>query len=160
MHWRTCSFAVKSEIVQFVFCLLAIVLGGAAEELLPKFLGVGFPILLSTVFVLTSRRTIPLLVLFSIAAGAFEDALSGLPIATSASFFLTCAAVSRIPVVPREVLFLAYPFYQLWLNVLDPGLNGGVFGRLLLALPIGILTMIAMRFVLVWAERKAAVNEA
>lgn len=154
-----CSFAVKSEVVQFVFCLLVIVLGGAAEELLPKFLGVGFPILLSSVVLLTSRRTIPFLVLFSIAAGAFEDALSGLPMATSACFFLMCAAVSRIPVVPREAFALAYPAYQLWLNVWDSGLSGGVFTRLLLALPIGILTMSAARFILAWAERKAAVNE-
>ncbi len=151
---------MKSEIVQFVFCLLVIVLGGAAEELLPKFPGVGFPILLSSVILLTSRRTVPFLVLFSIAAGAFEDALSGLPIATSACFFLMCAAVSRIPVVPREVFVLAYPAYQLWLNVWDSGLNGGIFSRLLLALPIGILTMFAMRFVLAWMERKAAVDEA
>ena len=159
MHWRTCSFAVKSEIVQIVLSLLVIVLGGAAEELLPKFLGVGFPILLSAAILFTSRRTIPFHLHFSIAAGAVEDALSGLPMATSASFFLACAAVSRLPVVPREVLVLAYPFYQLWLNIWEPGLDGGIFGRLLLALPIGILTMIAMRLLLVWAERKAAVNE-
>lgn len=150
---------MKSEIVQFVFCLLVIVLGGAAEELLPKFLGVGFPVLLSAVVLLTSRRTIPFLVLFAIAAGAFEDALSGLPMATSACFFLMCAAVSRIPVVPREVFVLFYPAYQLWLHVWDSGLRGSIFGRLLLALPIGILTMVAMRLVLTWAERKAAVNE-
>lgn len=160
MHWRMCSFAVKSEIVQFVFCLLVIVLGGAAEELLPKYLGVGFPILLAAVVSLAARRSIPFLVLFSVAAGAFEDALSGLPMVTSASFFLACAALSRIPVIPREVFFLAYPFYQLWLNLWDSGLNGGIFGRMLIALPVGILTMVAMRFVLQWAERKAAVNEA
>lgn len=153
------SFAVKSEIVQFVFCLIVIVLGGAAEELSPKFLGVGFPFLLSSAICLAPRCTIPVLVLFSVAAGAAEDALSGLPMVTSASFFLVCAALSRISVVPQETHFFAYPLYQLWLNLWDSGLNGGIFGRLFIAMPVGILTMIFMRLVLTWAERKAAVGE-
>ena len=60
---------MKSDIVQLVFALLVLAFGGALEELLPHFVGVGFPILLmSALFVAPRRRAIPA-ILFAIAAG-------------------------------------------------------------------------------------------
>ncbi len=151
---------MKNDVVQFTLCVLVLVLGGALEELLPKFLGVGFPILLSSVIFLSARRTIPFLVLFAIAAGAVEDSLSGLPMVTSASFFLMVGALSRVASVPQGALILAYPFYQPWLGLWSPGLSGGVFGRILVALPMGVCTAVLVAGLLRWVERKAAVNEA
>lgn len=153
-------FVVKSEIVQFIFYLILLVFGGAAEEMLPKFIGVGFPILLAMVLVVAARRTVPVMVIFACAAGAMEDSLSGLPVATSASFFLASATLIRFPNFPRgPLMVLAYPFYQLWLNVWDSNLNGGVFNRVLLALPMGIVVIVVMALMMKWAERKVAMDE-
>jgi hypothetical protein len=153
-------FAVKSEIVQLVFYAMSLVFGGALEEMLPKFVGVGFPIALAMVMVVAARRTMPVMVVFACAAGAMEDALSGLPVATSASFFLAVAALVRLPMVPRGALMiLAFPFYQLWLNVWDSGLNGSVFNRVLLAVPMGIVVICVVAILMKWLERKVAIDE-
>ena len=40
---------MKNDVLQLMFGVLALVLGAGCEELLPKALGVGFPILLMVV---------------------------------------------------------------------------------------------------------------
>ena len=97
--------------------------------------------------------------MFAIAAGALEDALSALPPATSVSYFLGLAALVRWAGMPRVATLLTYPAYQVWLFVWTSGLGGEVFGRVLLALPVGLVTAIAVGLVLGWIERKAAMDE-
>ena len=150
---------MANDVVTFVFAVLALVLGAGAETLLPKFLGVGFPVLLTTVQFMAARRTAVAAVVFALAAGAMEDALSALPAATSASFFLLLASLVRWSGMPRAATLLTYPAYQVWIYVWTDRAGGGVFSRVLLALPVGLATALAVGAVLVWAERKAAVDE-
>ena len=67
-------YAVKNEVIQLVIALMALCIGGAAEELLPKIAGVGFPFLMaSSVFMAMSLHT-SATVMFAVAAGAIEEA--------------------------------------------------------------------------------------
>ena len=150
---------MANDVVTFAFAAVARVLGAGAETLLPKFLGVGFPVLLTTVQFMAARRTAVAAVVFALAAGAMEDALSALPAATSASFFLLLASLVRWSGMPRAATLLTYPAYQMWIYVWTDRAGGGVFSRVLLALPVGFATALAVGAVLVWAERKAAVDE-
>ena len=70
---------MKSDFVQFVIALLVLAFGGAVEELAPKVLGVGVPVLLIASVFFATRRTPFVALLFALAAGAVEDSLSGLP---------------------------------------------------------------------------------
>ena len=142
-----------------VLSVLALVLGAGAETLSPKFLGVGFPVLMAAVQFAAVRRSAAAAALFALAAGAMEDALSSLPAATSASYFLALAALVRWSGMPYAVALFAYPAYQAWLFVWTGGPGGGVFGHALLALPVGMATTLAVGIALGWAERKAAVDE-
>ena len=151
---------MKAEFVQIALALMALVFGGAAEELLPKVAGVGFPVLMSaTVFFAMRRSSLPM-VLFAIAAGGMEDALCSLPLMTSVSFFLALAALARWSSFPHGALVMAYPLYQLWLWIWTGGANGGLYGRALVALPFGLATALATWAALSWTERRAAVDEA
>ena len=150
---------MANDVGTFAFAAVALVLGAGAETLLPKFLGVGFPVLLTTVQFMAARRTAVAAVVFALAAGAMEDALSALPAATSASFFLLLASLVRWSGMPRAATLLTYPAYQVWIYVWTDRAGGGVFSRVLLALPVGLATALAVGAVLVWAERKAAVDE-
>lgn len=150
---------MKSEVVQFVLALLALVVGCAAEDLLPKVLGVGFPVLMSASVFIATRRRVPSAICFAIAAGAAEDALSGLPPATSASFFLAVAALAKWSEFPHGALVLAYPVYQGWLRLWGGAAVDSVYYRILIAVPFGMVTAFATWVVLAWAERRAAVDE-
>ena len=86
---------MRTEAVQFVFALLALAFGSAAECLLPKALGVGFPALLAATAFFAPRRGVLPAVCFALVAGAAEDALSGLPFTVSAAFFTMTAAAAR-----------------------------------------------------------------
>lgn len=139
---------------------IVLVVGGAAEELLPQFLGVGFPILLAAAQGIAVRRIGSLqAMLFAIAAGAMEDALSSLPAMTGIGFFLLWAVVTRWARLPRGAMLLAYPIFQVWLYLWVAGLQGGIFNRLLLALPIGLATEFGVGVALDWVARKAAIDE-
>lgn len=150
---------MKTEIVQIAAAALVLVFGGAAEELLPKVLGVGFPVLLAATLLVAARRPAPPALLFAVAAGAMEDALCGLPAATSVGFFTLAAVAGRVPVLRLPALVLAYPLFQAWLWLWLPALNGSVFNRLLLALPLGALTAGGTLLALAWLERKAVLDE-
>lgn len=150
---------MKNEFVQFVLALIILVVGSAVEELLPKVAGVGFPVLMAAAVFVADRRRVLVAVLFSIAAGAAEDSISGLPAGASASFFLAVAALARWSEFPHGALVMTYPVYQLWLRLWTGSALGGVFGRVLIAVPFGFVTAVAVWLILAWAERKAAVDE-
>jgi len=151
---------VRSEFLQFVFCLIALVLGGAAEELLPKFCGVGFPVLMALTAVVAVRKPAPAMVLFALAAGAFEDALSSLPTMTSPCLFLAVAVLAHKTRFAKTALIAAYPLYQLWLKFIVPGLSGSLGTRFLVAFLIAAVTVFAVELLWAWTERKAALDEA
>ena len=150
---------MKSDVVQLVLALLALVTGAALEELLPKALGVGFPLLLAAAVYAGARRRAAFALAFAAAAGAAEDALSALPLATSVSFFpLAAVAAMRLGrAVP--VALVAYPCYQLWLWVWLADLNGSVFLRVLASVPVMALTAWAAFAALARAERGAAADD-
>lgn len=150
---------MRNSALHLVFAVLTLVLGAAAEELLPKMLGVGFPVLLAAVQFMAVRRPALAAALFAIAAGAVEDAISSLPVMTGASFFLPLAFLTRWSGLPRGVALLSYPLFQLWLGIWVPGLQGNVFHRILMAVPVAVATAWAVGAVLVWAERGAALDE-
>lgn len=157
--WRVSSFAMISETVQIVLATLVLVLGASAEELLPKFCGVGFPVLLMAVPFMAVRRTRLWALAFAAAAGAMEEALSALPPISGVSFFLVVAILSWHFGFSRALQSLVYPLYQIWLSVWLVGIGQGVFIRLLLSVPIGLLTMAVVGLVVNWLCRKAAIDE-
>lgn len=151
---------MRNSLLQLVFCLLLLVLGAGAEELLPRVFGVGFPILLAAVQLVAVRGSAVTLSVFAIAAGAVEDALGALPPAASASYFLAVAwGVNRLGFA-RAGAALTYPGYLLWLWIWTGASGGGIFGRLLVSVPVGFVTACAVGFVYLWAERGAALDEA
>ena len=153
------SYAVISDFVQIALAALVLVLGAAAEELLPKFVGVGFPVLLAAVPFMSVRRGRPEALCFAAAAGAMEEAVSGLPPMAGVSFFLALAFISHGSALTWTLAALAFPVYQVWLSVWLVGIGGGVFGRVLLSFPIGFLTMLAVGAAVGALRRKAAVDE-
>ena len=150
---------MANEIAQLTLSLLVLVLGAGFEESAPKFFGVGFPVLLCAVMFFASRRSVSRAVVFAIAAGAVEDAISGLPAMTSVSFFLIVALLARWSGFPRFMAVFAFCGYQMWLWAWVGGLHGGVFARMLVSLPIGAATAVAMYAVLMWVTGKAAIDE-
>ena len=151
---------MKSEFIKVLVGLIAIIVGGAAEEMLPKAADVGVPLLMASSVFMAMKLQVQATVMFAIAAGAVEDALSGLPPATSSSFFLAVAALARWSEFPRGALVLAYPLYQWWLWVWTGGAYGVLFNRLLIALPLGLVSAVIAWAIFAWVERGAAVDEA
>ena len=154
-----CSYAVKNSLLALAFSLAVLCLGAGAEELLPKVLGVGFPVLLSAVQVVAARAPLAAAMMFAVAAGGVEDALSSLPPMTSVSFFLLSMAFVRRAGLPRAATLLTYPAYQVWLSAWTGGLGGGVFGRILVAMPAGMAAALVVGFAIRMAERGAALDE-
>jgi len=150
---------VQSDLLQIVLSVLVLVLGTAAEECLPKLIGVGFPVLLVAVQFVATRRPLSVALLFAVAAGAMEDGVSSLSPMTSVSYFLMAAALVRLAEMPRMATALTFPCYQVWLAIWTGGLGGGVFGRIFMAIPIGLLTAGIVGPMLAWLDRKAAVDE-
>ena len=150
---------MKSDVVQLVFCLLVLALGGAVEDLMPKVLGVGFPVLLMSALFLAPRRPALVSALFALAAGGCEDSLSSLPFATSASFFSLAAVSVRSSRMSYVAMAVAYPAYQTWLWLWRPGIEGSVFSHVAASVPVGILTAAVVSAVLYMSERGAAIGE-
>ena len=150
---------MANEVIQLVLAVLTVVLGAAAEELLPKDLGVGFPVLLASVPFAVSRRPWRAGLVFTVLAGAMEEAVSSLPPMSGVSFFLAVAFLVRYLGPSGALAALYYPGYQAWLSIWFVGIGGGVFGRILLSCPIGFLTVAAVGMALDFICRKAAVDE-
>lgn len=151
---------MKKDIVHLVYALLALVLSCAAEELAPRVLGVGVPVLLSSaVYCALNRKPVEGL-LFALAAGAAEDSLSSLPLAASVSFFVVTCALMRGFKLPSAAAVFAFPLYQLWIWAwLGSAMQGGILLRMLAAFPVGAVTMALVWVSLRWLDGKAAVNE-
>ena len=149
-----------NSLLHLVYCVLLLVVGGAAEDLLPRVLGVGFPVLLAAALHVARRGTAFESAAFAVAAGAFEDALGGLPTAASASYFLLAAWAARRVWFPDAAAAFAYPCYFVWLWAWTGTVGGEIFGRLLASFPVGLATSSAVEFVCSWAERGAALDEA
>ena len=147
------------SVVQIVLCVLVLVSGAALEELLPRVFGVGVPVLLMSVAFLSVRRAGPSALAFAVVAGAVEDALSALPPMTGVSYFLAVALLlSRLGsawFVPAG----AHAGYQVWLSVWVVRIGGDVFGRVLLAGPIGLVTAYVVDRALIWLSGKAVADE-
>jgi len=155
-----CSFAVRNDFLQFAFYLVALVIGGSLEEFAPKLLSVGFPMLLALSVGVAERQSLVTAILFSLAAGAFEDALSSLPAMTSPCFFAVVALIVWRTRFARLALVVAYPVFQVWLKLIVPGLAGSLGTRLLLSVPIALFMAFVLLPALAWVERKAAVDVA
>lgn len=151
--------AVSSSAIRLILALMIFVFGAAAEDLLPKVFGVGFPILLAASVFFAPRRSIALPVMFALAAGGAEDAISSLPYFTSASYFLLVVAVIHLTGIPYVIAPFVYPVYMLWLCLWSPDFGGNVFMHFLVAIPVGVLTMGAVAYLLQILCGRAAVDE-
>lgn len=151
---------MRNSALRLVFGVLLLVLGGAAEDLLPQVCGVGAPVLLVAALFTAQRGTRVEGLVFAVAAGAMEDALSGLPAMASVSYFLASAGLVRLVGLPRLVAALAYPGYLVWLWIWTGSIDGGIFTRLLLSVPVGFATALAVGVLCAAAERRAAIDEA
>ena len=151
---------MKDSLLQLVFWFLVLLFGAGLEELLPKFLGVGFPVLLVVVqLAACGRMPLAETLVIAVAAGGVEDALSGLPMMTTVSYHVLVVLFVRGFGFPRAAAALTYPCYQLWLSLWAGDLGGGIFSRLLLSLPVGLLTAAAVGIAVAWLGGKAAVDE-
>jgi len=149
---------MKSDLARIVYGIALISVGCALEELMPKFLGVGFPLLLAAVLSVSSRRGVFESVAFAVAAGAAEDAISSLPVATSASFFTIAALFANSTRSPTALPALAFPLYQMWLWMWLPQVGAGVFARTVVAAPLGCLAFVAVSALMRFAERRASID--
>lgn len=150
---------MKSEVVQFAFVLLVLVVSASAEELLPSFCGVGFPLLLALAMVMAMRTKVLPGVMTAIAAGAFEDALSSLPPMTSVCFFVIAALLARKEYFPRPFLPLLFPLFELWAGLCILGPKDDVFVRMLVSFPLGLAATGGQFLALTWGARRAGVDE-
>jgi len=151
---------VNDNLRQFVFGFVLLVLGAGLEELLPKVLGVGFPLLLTAVQALSVViGSFPVVFVLAVVAGALEDALSSLPFLASVSYFIIVALSVRVIGMPRFSVVLTYPCYLLWLALWTSGSGVGIFSRLLMSLPVGGITAFVIGTVVAWVGGKGAVDE-
>lgn len=146
----------KSDIHILVFAAMTLVLGGALEELLPRFCGVGFPVLLAVSDTGAARRSFFAAVLFAAVAGAFEDALSGLPALTGVVFFILAVLLVRSARFGRFASALTFPLCQIWTWLWVSDVGGSVFVRLLVAAPLGLVTSYVADIVIRFVERRFA----
>lgn len=149
---------MKNDFVQLVIAAMALTVSGALEELLPKFLCVGAPLLLMVSVFVSGRWGPVAAMLTAVAAGSMEDALCSLPLFASVSFFVLVGIATHLTGLMYVCMAFAYPLYQLWLWLWLPGMAGSVFGRVLLALPAGVAAGVVVSVALRWAEQKGAVD--
>ena len=130
---------------------MAIIIGGALEEFGPRIGGVGCPVLLAVTAFFARRESVPFGLAVAMAAGAVEEALAGAESATAITFFMLAAVAVKELKLPLAASALIYPFYIGWMALMCLGQEGGVFGRAVIAIPLGLVTMtvidLAMRLV-------------
>ena len=147
---------MKSNVVQFVFIVVALVLGGALEDMLPSVGSLGLPILLSlAVFFAVETRT-PIWIMTAVAAGAFEEAVCSLPPGSAMVFFAAIAVAIRFFREPVVWIAVAYPSCQVWLALVSD--TAGASGRILLSVPVGAVCMAMAFAVLPRLWRKAGAD--
>ncbi len=151
---------MNDNLRQFVFGFVLLVFCAGLEELLPKFLGVGFPVLLSSVHALSvGGASLPIIIILAVVAGALEEAISTLPFLAAVSYFIFTALSARALGLPRLSAVLIYPCYQLWVSLWMNGSDAGIFSRLILSLPIGCLTAFCVGTCVSSLSRKGAIYE-
>lgn len=151
-----CISVVRNSFHIFAFSVLALVFGGVTEELSPRFFGIGFPVLLSLAETTARRRSLFAAIAFAAAAGAFEDAISGLPVLTSVTVYISAVLFVRWSCCGRYVTAVTFPLCQAWMWLWLPDLSGSVFVRLLVAVPLGAVTSLAVDLVVRHVERRFA----
>ena len=147
---------MKGNLVQFAFITLALVLGGALEDMLPAFGGLGFPVLLSLAVFFAFETRAPVWIIAAVAAGALEEAVSTLPPASGIVFFAAVAAAMRFFREPLVWVVVAYPACQVWLALVADG--AGALGRILLSVPVGAVSLAVGFAVLSRLWRKAGAD--
>lgn len=131
---------MKTNLVQSVFILLAVVFAAAIQDMLPSFGGAKAPLLLllvlQTAFTEPRRArrqaepfVLPRWIPTALLAGAFEDALSGFPTGCSMAFMLLAGSAARFmrravaglpaPLLGLAAGIVAAPFHELWMVVWD-----------------------------------------
>jgi hypothetical protein len=151
---------MKSDFAMLVFSILSLVLCAAMEDMLPKIMGLGIPLLLSVALVFSDRALASWSqsIFCAIAAGSMEDAISALPVATSASFFAIAVFSRRKFHIPFQFCAAVYPLYFCWLWMW--GLVGGGENllRALVSAPIGILTFFVLRHLVGFFAQRAGLK--
>lgn len=151
---------MKGDATRLALALFVLVVACAVEEVVPKAAGTGVPALLSLSIVFALRRPPLEGALFALAAGFAEDSLSSMPFASCALFFTLAAAFFRWRKLPLPFAVPVYCAFQVWLWIwFGAKLGGTVFSRMLVALPVGALTLFAAQVSVAWLDRKAAVDE-
>jgi len=147
---------VKGSIVKFAFIVLALVLGGALEAMLPSIWGLGVPVLLGAALFFASTTNAPVWVFAAVAAGALEESVAALPPATAIVFFAALAVAVRF--LREQVVWViaAYPAYQVWLGLVAEG--SGAIARAMVAIPVGIVSLSAVVALMSVAWRKAGAD--
>ncbi len=155
---------MKSDLVHLAFAFLVLVVGGALEELLPKVYGVGAPILMMATLFIASRRPLPVALLFAVAAGAMEDALTSRTPGLGGSlalFFVLAYAARTARTLPVWLALPLYPCCQLlfFADRFFDGRGGETCLRFLAAIPVGAATAAVTWAALLALERRAALDE-
>lgn len=145
---------MKAELVRFLFPFSVLLLCGAGEQALPCVWSVGFPLLMTAALALGSVRAGSEAVLLAVLAGTLEDALSALPLATTASFLILVTLCARVVPAVRLLTALAYPIYQFWLVVWTTLPAGALWGRLLVSVPLAVATVCLLHPILLSCERR------
>lgn len=152
-------YVVKNKRLHFLFSILVLILASTLEDVLPRIFGVGFPILLMVTLSFAVKKPMTLAVIFAVAAGASEDAISSLPMMTSVSFFVVMALLTRWAKAPILMSILGCALYQFWIMVWLVNIGGNVFVRSLAAIPISGLTILLILPILRLVEKGVALNE-
>ena len=151
---------MKKDIVHLVHALLTLVIACAVEELAPGIFGVGLPVLLSSSLYCAINRKPLEGILFALAAGAAEDSLASLPLASSVSFFVVAGALFRGFKLSPFAAPAVYPVYQFWVWAwLGSAMQGNILLRILAAFPVGAMVFSLVWFFLRWLDGKAALDE-
>lgn len=151
---------MRNSLLRFSFFAVLLVVGAAAEDMLPRIGGVGVPVLLSLSLAVAHRGTWAEVVIFAVAAGAMADALASMPPAASASCFLAFSWFVRRTGSFHAVAAFAYPAYLLWLWAWTGSTGGEIFWRIAVATPLGFVATLLVGAVCEAAKRGAALDEA
>lgn len=152
--------AVRRSLIRFSFFAVLLVIGASAEDILPRVCGVGVPVLLCLSLAVARRGTWAESAIFAVAAGAMADAIGSLPMAASASCFLTLAWLVRRADAFCVVAAFAYPAYLLWLWAWTGSTGGEIFWRTAMAMPLGLASALLVGAVCDAAGKGAAIDEA
>lgn len=149
---------MKSEVTKTVFAVLSMILGGALEELCPRIGEVGCPVLLAVTVFFARRESAPFGIAVALAAGAVEESLVGAAPATVIAFFVLAAVMVKELELSLAGTALVYPLYVGGTALMGLGLEGGVFGRMVVAIPMGLVTMAVIDLVMRIVRGKAGLH--